>query len=223
MQQAKLIVFDGGDSVGKATQVDFLMRRLVAEGKKAQKVDFPRYEQNVFGGLLRECLDGKRGDFMSVDPKIAATLYAADRFETKAELEKYLTEGEIVLLDRYVSANMIHQGAKIADEAGRQAFFDWVEKVEYEVFGMPRPDITVHLSVPPEKSKVLLDYMVGIGKKEADVAESDRDHQEKVAVCAQQLAQTREGWVQVTCMEGEELRPREAIHEDVYELIAKHL
>ncbi len=222
-QQSKIIVIEGGDSVGKATQVELLMKRLQAEGIPVATMDFPRYTQNAFGALLRECLDGKHGDFMQLDPKIAATLYAADRFESRKELESLLAEGKIVILDRYVSANLMHQGAKIADLQEREAFVGWLDHIEHGVFGCPRPDLTVYLDVPPEKSKVLLDYMVSTGKKTADVAEQNREHQEHAATCAQYLANTQDGWESVMCMEGDALRTREDIHEEIYTIVLKYL
>lgn len=220
--KAQIIVIDGADSVGKATQVHLLKERLEADGIAVEKVDFPRYEKNAFGGLLRECLDGKRGDFMALDPKIAATLYAADRFESKQELEQWLAEGKVILFDRYVSANMMHQGAKIDDPAERAAFLKWLEHIEHDIFAIPRPDLTIHLSVPPEKSEKLLAYMVRIGKKTADVAESDREHQRKVAACAGEIAAAQQ-WVPVECMDGDVLRTREDIHEEVYALVSKYI
>lgn len=220
--KTQIIVIDGADSVGKATQVNLLKERLEADGIAVEKVDFPQYEQNVFGGLLRECLDGKRGDFMSLDPKVAATLYAADRFESKKELEQWLAEGKVILFDRYVSANMMHQGAKIEDPTERAAFLKWLEHIEHDIFAIPRPDLTIHLNVPPEKSEKLLEYMVSIGKKTADVAESDREHQRKVAACAREIAVAQQ-WVPVECMDGDVLRTREDIHEEVYALVSKHI
>lgn len=224
MQKSKLIVLDGGDNVGKATQADLLMRRLINDGVAVGKIDFPRYNQNTFGHLLRESLDGGHGDFMALDPKIAATLYAADRYESKSELMQWLEEGRVVILDRYVSANMLHQGAKIDDADKREEFLKWLEHVEHEIFGMPRADLTVYLDVPPEKSQKLLEYVVGIGAKVPDVAESDRDHQEKVAACASYLSSSRDQWQTVQCVTPEgELRTREDIHEEVYGLVTDHI
>ncbi len=222
-KKAQIIVIDGADSTGKATQVALLKARLEKEGVAVEKVGFPRYEQNAFGALLRECLDGKHGDFMSLDPKIAAALFAADRFESKAELEQWLLEGKVVLFDRYVSANMMHQGAKIDDDAQRAEFLKWLEHIEHDVFGLPRPDVTVHLNVSPEKSAKLLEYMVSIGQKTADVAEANREHQQKVARCAQQIVQDHDGWVSIACMDGNELRSREDIHEEIYGIVSKYL
>lgn len=221
--KAQLIVIDGADSVGKATQVRLLKDRLEKEGVAAVTIDFPRYTQNTFGALLRECLDGARGDFMSLDPKIAATLYAADRFESSQELKALLAEGKVVILDRYVSANMMHQGAKIDDVQEREAFLSWLDRVEYGVFDIPRPDVTFYLDVPPDKSQKLLEYMVSIGQKTPDVAEQDREHQRKVAACAQYISQSTDTWISVPCMDADTLRTREAIHEDIYQAVSKML
>lgn len=223
MQKAQIIVIDGGDNVGKATQADLLMRRLASEGVSVGKMDFPRYHQNTFGRLLQEALAGEHGDFMNLDPKIASTLYAADRFESKAELLQWLEEGRVIILDRYVTASMLHQGAKIEDLDKREDFLNWLDHVEYEVFCMPRPDLTIYLNVPPEKSEKLLEHIVGIGAKVADIAESDRNHQEKVAACAAHLSSSRDQWVTVECMVGDELRQREDIHEEVYSIVKKHI
>lgn len=220
----KLIVIDGGDNVGKATQADMLMRRLVAEGVAVGKLDFPRYSQNTFGHLLEDCLKGRMGDFMNLHPKIAATLFAADRFESKEELEKWLQEERVVVLDRYVSANMLHQGAKIDDPDEREEFLRWLDHVEYEIFGLPRPDLTIYLEVPPEESQKLLEYVVSIGGKTPDVAEADRLHQEKVAECANYLRQSRDEWVTIMCLDSTgSLRTREDIHEELFSIVKQHI
>lgn len=223
MSRAKIIVIDGGDNVGKATQADLLMRRLMDEGLNVGKMDFPRYHQNTYGHLIRECLDGKRGNFIDLDPKLAATLYAVDRYESKQELTSWLVEERVVVLDRYVSANMLHQGSKIEDSDEREEFLRWLEHVEYEIFGMPRPDLTVYLDVPPDESQKLLEYMEGLGGKVVDTAEADRLHQAKVAACAQYLSSTRDHWVTVQCMAENKLRQRDDIHEEVYQAVKASL
>lgn len=223
MSQAKIIVLDGGDNVGKATQADLLLRRLMDDGHTVGKLDFPRYNQNTYGRLIQECLKGQRGDFLQLDPKIAATLYAADRYESRAQMMEWVNEGRTIVLDRYVSANMLHQGAKIDDADEREEFLRWLEHVEYEIFGMPRPDLTVYLDVPPDESQKLLEYVVGLGAKVVDVAERDRLHQAKVAHCAKYLSSSRDKWVTVPCIKDGTLRTREDIHEEVYNLVKSHM
>lgn len=224
MQKGKLIVIDGADNVGKATQTALLVSRLKEGGKKVGTLDFPQYTVNTFGKLIKECLKGEHGDFLNVDPKIASALYAADRFEAKGVLLELLAQNDAVILDRYVSANMLHQGAKIADVAQRREFLEWLEHVEYGIYGMPKPDLTISLAVSPEDSNAILARMVEEGKKTADVAETDREHQKRVAQCLQWLSTMKENWITVHCSSGiHGLRSREDIHEEVYKVAVQLL
>lgn len=221
--KGKLIVLDGGDGAGKATQVALLVKRLMAEGHKVETLDFPQYNQNTFGELIRECLDGKRGDFMATDARIASTLYAADRFESKPRLVNWLEEGKIVVLDRYVSSNMMHQGAKIADATELEAFLGWLDHMEHGVFGLPRPDIILYLEVPFSVRENLKKVAVADGKHGAnvklDVAESDSHHQENVEARAKTIVASKNHWQVVHCCENDAIRSREAIHADVYKIV----
>jgi len=223
----KLIVIDGGDGAGKATQVSLLVKRLHDEGHKVETLDFPQYTQNHFGKLIRQCLDGKRGDFMAVDARIASTLFAADRFETKPRLEQWLAEDKIVILDRYVSANMMHQGAKIDDPDKLEDFLGWLDHMEHEIFGIPRPDQIVYLEVPNEVRVALKTRAIEEGKHGAnvqlDVAERDHDHQETTELRARTIVASKNNWAMVTCCNDLDMRTREDIHEDIYKLVAAHL
>src|SRR3989338_976953 len=133
MKKGTLIVIDGTDGSGKATQTELLVKRLIQTGLKVRKIDFPQYTQNMFGRLIRECLDGKHGDFIAMDPRIASTLYAVDRFESAKEIMAWIDEGYVVVTDRYVSANQIHQGGKIKDDILRKEFIEWLETMEFGV------------------------------------------------------------------------------------------
>ncbi len=216
MNTAKLIVIDGGANVGKATQADMLMNRLSSEGYSVGKIDFPRYCQNSIGHFIRECLDGEDDKFATMDPRIVAMVYAIDRFESKKQIEEWMEEGRIIIFDRYVSSNMMHQGAKVHDGDAREEFFSWVEHLEYDILGLPRPDMTVFLDIPPEDSQKLLEYIDDIGVTVVDPQEKDRLHQAKVSKCASYLANTQNQWITVPCVTDGVLRPREEIHEEVY-------
>lgn len=222
----KLIVIEGGDGAGKATQAKLLIERLQTDGYEVKTLDFPRYTDNQFGRLIRECLDGKRGDFMAMDPRVVATLYAADRFETKQVLEDWLAAGHIVVLDRYVSANMMHQGAKLQNDAELPDLITWIDHTEFEVFGVPRPDLTFYFDIPHEIRQKLKQQAVNEGKHtgELDVAEQDQEHQRKVGERARKIVDLRPDWYQVTCCnDDEELRTIEIIHEEVYEKVTSIL
>lgn len=223
MSTAKLIVIDGGANVGKATQADMLMNRLSNEGHLVGKLDFPRYNQNSVGHFIRECLDGDADKFSSLEPKIAAMVYAVDRFESKKQIEEWTAEGRIIIFDRYVCSNMMNQGAKIEDGDAREEFFSWVEHLEYDIFGLPRPDMTIYLDIPPEDSQKLLEYIEDIGVTVVDPQDKDRLHQAKVSKCASYLANTQNQWVTVQCVTGGLLRPRIDIHEDVYKAFTQYI
>lgn len=219
MYKAKLIVIDGADNAGKATQAELLRARLEKDGLKMGTMDFPQYTQNTFGKLIKESLQGLHGDFLQKDPRVASVLYAADRFESKSLLSQLLDSNDVVVLDRYVSANMLHQGAKIADEDERTEFLLWLEHVEYDIFGLPKPDTTILLSVAPEHSESILTEMVTSGTKTADLAENDREHQRRVALCMDWLSTMKDNWITVHCSSKTELRSREDIHEEVYGIV----
>lgn len=217
----KLIVIDGADGSGKATQAKLLVEHLRAQGKVVQTMDFPQYTQNHFGRLLRECLDGKRGDFIGTDPKIASVLYAADRFESSAQIRSWLEAGDIVVLDRYVSSNMLHQGGKIYDTTALQDFLKWLDDMEHGVFGIPRPDIIMYLEVPFSFRQKML--FTDNARTHLDVAETHASHQEDAENNAKRLTALYNTWHTVSCIENNELLPREAIHKKVVDIIQSAL
>ncbi|NTW90229.1 MAG: thymidylate kinase [Candidatus Moranbacteria bacterium] len=228
--KGKLIVIDGSDGSGKATQTALLLKRLKREGRRARTLDFPRYEANLFGGLIGECLAGEHGDFAGLDPRIASVLYAADRFESKRMIEKWLAEGCVVVLDRYVSSNQIHQGGKIPDAKRRREFLAWLDRMEFGVFGLPRPDIIIHLHVPTETSRQLLlekgatdkkPYLRG-GKKQ-DVVETNGKYLEDSRESALRLVRKQNDWRQVECSSRGVLLSREEISEQVFGIVSSML
>lgn len=223
----KLIVIDGADGAGKATQARLLTERLLRDGYEVETLDFPQYTENTFGKLLRRCLDGQHGDFIAVDPRIASTLYAADRFESSPHVRGWLEAGKVVILDRYVSSNMMHQGAKLAgtDEQELDDFLTWLDHIEHEVFGIPRPDQIIYLDVPHTVRAALKAQAVAEGKHgvAADVHEQNLDFQRKSEERARQIVARTNNWHQVSCCEGDALRSREAIHDDVFAVVSKLL
>ncbi|MFT7645197.1 MAG: dTMP kinase [Candidatus Paceibacteria bacterium] len=214
--KGNIIVIEGADGAGKATQTKLLVERLRADGVAVETIDFPQYKPNHFGQLLRECLDGNRGDFMQIDPKIASTLYAADRFESLPQIKSWLEAGKTVVADRYVSANMLHQGAKILDGDERQVFLEWLATMEYKIFGVPKPDKTIYLSVPAKERQLLISS--DSIRQTADVAEQSSEHQLAADECAKDLIEMF-GWTEINCFESGSLRTRESINDDVYKAV----
>jgi len=224
MSKGKFIVIDGTDGSGKATQTAILEKRLKSEGYKVKKIDFPQYDKNFFGKLVGECLVGDYGNFIGLDPHIASVLYAADRFESSEKIKKWLRQGCVVLADRYVSSNQIHQGSKISDISKRKSFLKWLEKMEYGVFGIPKPDLIVFLDVPVEITQKLLALKEQVSKKKylkgkKDQAENDRLHLEKSRANAISIVKKGNFWKKINCSKGDSLFSKEKIHELVYGVI----
>ena len=155
ISRGQLIVIDGADGSGKATQTKLLAERLRRSGKLVAEFSFPQYESNMMGQLIGECQRGDHGDFTHLSAKIASVLYAVDRYETKELIIEALNKNDFVIMDRYVSANQIHQGGKISDSTERRKFMQWLEDLEHDVFKLPKPDVVFYLSVPYEFSKKL--------------------------------------------------------------------
>jgi len=227
-RRGKLIVIDGIDGSGKATQVKLLQKRFTDMKVKIKTIDFPRYYDNFFGKLIGEYLSGIYGDFIQTDPRVASVLYAVDRFESSAQIEKWLKDGYTVIADRYVSANQIHQGGKIENPKKRKEFLAWLEKMEHGVFNIPKPDAVIYLDVPFEVSKEWLKNKIAIRKKNylkgrVDVAEDNLLHLKNSRNSALSLEKQNKTWHKVQCCAGGVCMLPEQVHEQVFEIVKKEL
>lgn len=227
--KGKLIVIDGTDGSGKATQVKFLTEHLLKEGHKVKVVDFPEYYKNFFGKFIGHCLSEQYYNFLDVHQKIASVLFAADRWESSGEMREWLSKGYIIIANRYVSANQIHQGGKIKNAKKRADFMKWLNQMEYEVFGIPKPDITLYLSLPigivlkllkdRDSSKMKRVYL----KKKKDVYENDLNFLVNSRKSALKLVKENPKFIKIECSEKGAILSREEIHEMVYEKVKKVL
>jgi len=228
MKEGIFIVLDGNDGSGKATQARLLTERLGSENISSVTMDFPAYDRNVFGALIGECLAGKHGDFLHMDPKVASTLYALDRLESSETIRTALKEGRVVIADRFSSSNQIHQGGKIADEQERIAFLEWLDHTEHDVLQIPRPDLIVYLRVPVEISLELLikkravknPSLVGGAK---DTVEEDRNYLERSHATANWLASREDNWRIVDCVREGQMRTVEDIQGEIHQIVEAHL
>jgi dTMP kinase len=224
MKKGKLIVIDGTDGSGKATQVKKLKERLVSEGISVESLDFPRYYDNFFGKLIGEGLAGELGDWTALHPKIASALYAADRYESSQQISDWLDNGKIVILDRYVSSNQIHQGGKINKEKERKEFMQWLDTMEHNVFKIPRPDVILYLNVPLEVTQKLLvkkgnqeskKYLDGRG----DQHENNLEHLEAAKESGLKMIAENNNWKKIECSANGEILSIDEIHTKIYGLV----
>ncbi|MBI4137488.1 thymidylate kinase [Candidatus Roizmanbacteria bacterium] len=210
----KLIVIEGGDSSGKATQTRLLADYFEKQDIPVKTISFPRYNDSFYGKLIGRFLKGEFGKFEDISPYIAAVLYALDRKDAREEIARWLQEGTIVIADRYVTSNLAHQAAKLPAEK-QSEIIPWIEEMEYMVNDMPRPDIVLYLHVSPAVSLKL------IPPEKADIAENT-SHQEKAEEVFLKLADQK-GWNKIECVANGNLRSREDIHTEILHILHEKL
>ena len=149
----KLIVLEGTDGSGKATQTAALLDRLRREGVDCRKIEFPRYQEES-SALIREYLRGDFGEKPSdVNAFAASTFYAVDRYASyQQDWGGYYRQGGPVIADRYTTSNAVHQGSKLQGKE-RTDFFEWLFDYEYRLLGLPKPDLVIYLDVPVDQTE----------------------------------------------------------------------
>lgn len=214
-----LVALEGIDGSGKGTQAARLTERAAAEGLTAELLAFPTYENSFFGREIARYLNGAYGDVWSVHPRFAATLYAGDRFEYRDRLWRLRAERDLVVCDRYTGSNQAHQSVKLpaAEHAG---FFHWLDTLEHQVYGIPRPDLVVFLDLPPETAATLIGRksVRSYTDRKADIHEADVEYLARVHGAYAELSEQR-GWTTVRCVRGGEVRPVDEIHEEIWTAI----
>ena len=212
-----IISIEGTDGAGKHTQQQLLFKDLKEMGYEVFEQSFPNYESDS-SAPVKMYLGGEFGASANcLDAYQASVLYAVDRMCTyKKTLEPHYTNGEILLFDRYVQSNFIHHCSKIEDEDEKQEFIAWEEDLEYNLLGIPKPNLIFFIEMPVEKSLELArsraDYKTGAKK---DIHEEDPTHLQKSYDNGLNLAK-KLGWTIVHCVdENGNLKTIEEIHKEI--------
>lgn len=142
------IVLEGLDGAGKSTQLKALESYYQAMGKPVKFMHFPRYDTPVFGELIARFLRGDCGQNDTVDPYLVALLFAGNRHQVSDQIQSWLDQGYVVLLDRYVYSNVAFQCAKMKTHAEQNQLRDWILNMEFTYFKIPKPDVNLFLDVP---------------------------------------------------------------------------
>ena len=216
------VVIDGIDGSGKWTQIELVSEQLKKEGNDVLVLDFPRYwEKSAF--MVEKYLNGDYGK--EVSAKLASLFYAVDRFESYQEWKQDFENYDYILSNRYVSANMIHQAWKIQNKSEREEFLEWLEDLEYGIFGIPKPDKTIFLNVSPEMSQKLVlkkaerEYLKG-GKK-MDLHEEDKYHLTHAHSSAMEIVNSHPDWIKIDCQSDDKMRSIDDITKDILVEIKK--
>ena len=218
----KLIVLEGTDGSGKATQTEKLLERLLSEGVRCRTVEFPRYGEES-SALIRMYLGGAFGDRPSdVNAYAASTFFSVDRYASfKQDWGGFYADGGVVLADRYTTSNAVHQGGKLPPEE-RKAYFRWLFDFEYRLMGLPAPDLVIYLDVPVEQTEENMHRREAETHTAADIHEKDRDYLLQCQIAAMDAAE-QFGWKRIPCTRDGAMRSVEEIHNDVYSAVKEIL
>ncbi len=211
----KLIVIEGTDGSGKATQTELLCKRLAMDGRQVRRLEFPRYDKES-SALVRLYLSGAFGEKPDdVNAYAASAFFAVDRFASyKEDWEPWYLSGGLVVTDRYTTSNAVHQAPKLP-EGGRQAFLDWLFDFEYRLMGIPSPDMVIYLDMPIDVTEKMLTHRRSETGERGDIHENNEEYLIRCRECALQVADEY-GWRTVRCAQAGSPRTAEDIHREIY-------
>ena len=220
--KSKIIVIEGLDGSGKATQTKILAEMLADKGYKVRKLEFPDYA-NPSSSLVKMYLGGDFGSNPNdVNAYAASSFYAVDRVASFLQFWKSdYEEGTVILSDRYATSNIIYQMSKVEDSQ-RDEFIEWQNDFEYNKLGIPKPDAVIYLDVEPEVSQRLMEKRYGGDMSKMDLHERNvkflLDCRKSALYAAEKC-----NWKVINCCENGEIKSIEKISEEIKEAIFKIL
>lgn len=218
--KGKIIVIEGTDCSGKETQSKLLEKYLNSNGINCIRMSFPAYDTptgKIVGGpyLGKEeiCPSYFEDGSADVDPYISCLYYAADRKYNIEKVNKYIDDGYIVILDRYTTSNMAHQGGKIEDSEERFNMYQWIDKLEYWLLKLPKPDITIFLHMPYTSSCELKK-----NRKSLDGNEKSETHLKNAEKAYIELSELY-NWDRIECVESDRIKSIEEISSEIINML----
>ena len=214
MSRGTLIVIEGLDGSGKATQAKLLFESLRQQGKNVRQVSFPDYDSDS-SALVKMYLAGEFGsDPGDVNAYAASTFFAVDRYASfKQDWRSFYENGGIIIADRYTTSNAVHQCSKLP-EAEWEDYLNWLFHFEYELLGIPAPDRVFYLQTAPGVNQQLLDHRYHGDEQKKDIHERNADYLAHSRAAAEYCAK-KLGWTTIHCVRNDAMRGIQEIHEEL--------
>ena len=213
-----IFIIEGIDGSGKTTQVELLEKRLEANGKNVKRIKFPDYESDS-SALVKMYLKGDFGTHPEdVSAYAASTFYAVDRYASyKTVWGKDYNEGTVIISDRYISSNIIHQSSKLKEEE-RKEYYNWLFDLEYNKLGLPVPTAVFFLDVPPEISIKNVEHRYKGDESKKDIHEKDRTY---LQTCYNSAIKACDevGFIKIPCVKDGKMMSIEEINNLIFEKV----
>lgn len=224
--KGKFIVIEGSDGSGKGTHFALLKDWLESKGHHIQTFDFPQYGQPS-AYFVEQYLNGAYGSVDDTGPYRGSLFYALDRFDASFRIREALAEGKHVISNRYVGSNMGHQGGKIDSPAERLDYFKWNDHLEFDILGIPRPDLNIVLHMPSEQAQRFVDQKAARGYlsgKQRDIHEDDLGHLKRAEQTFLELCVAFPGtFTKVACAENDQVLSIDHIQNEIRILVKQVL
>ena len=219
--KGKLIVIEGTDGSGKETQSNLLYQYLSDRGIPCRIVHFPNYN-SPSSSLVKMYLAGAFGtDATKVNPYPISTMYAIDRYASfKQDWEKKYIDDYVIITDRYVTSNMIHQASKIKNNEKKDEYLKWLVDLEYNKNEIPEPDIVIFLKMPIDKAKELMENRKNKidGSERKDIHEVNEDYLKRSYENATAISK-KYNWCEIECVENNKIKSIEKINDEIFSKI----
>ena len=217
----RLIVIEGSDGSGKATQTKLLFEYLKEQGRDVRMVSYPDYD-SPSSSLVKMYLGSEFGhDPYGVNAYVTSAFFAVDRFASfRTDWHSFYEDGGIIIADRYVTSNFVHQAGKIEDVAEKERYIQWLSHLEYDIFGLPRPDCVIFLDMPPAYSLRLRQQRNTLKQGLThDIHEEDQGYLYQAYENATAIAQ-HQAWHVINCVADYEIRTIEEIHQEIMQIFS---
>lgn len=214
----KIIVIEGTDGSGKETQSQLLVQYLKKKGKKVVEFSFPMYESPT-GEIFKNYVLGKNGvslfkeGYEALDPEVVCLYTAADRKYNSKKIQEYLDQDYFVILNRYTSSNMAHQGSKYSDSEERFYMYQWIDKLEYWLLKLPKPDYTFLLNIPYDHRMEWKEKQISF-----DFDQKTKEKEDRTLEAYLELAGLYH-WDVIDCVKGTGSKSIEEIRQEIIDLL----
>lgn len=218
--KGKLIVVEGLDGSGKATQAELISAELQKKGRSSKKITFPDYDQPS-SSLVKMYLNSEFGkDPSDVNAYAASSFFAVDRYASyKKFWQKDYNNGMIIISDRYVTSNLLYQLPKVKKQDWDK-FIEWSCDYEYNKLELPKPDMVIYLDIPIDISQRLMSKRYDGHEEKKDLHESNMKYLKLCEDAANYIAKKFKFNI-INCCFNDEIKSVLEIHNTIMDFVNK--